>query len=278
MLVYQFYLILGNLSQSRNSTGIRVLGSETTPPVSTGGGDILSGTGSARLQKSSGGSKKPSASAKRQKNAKPSKKAKKKKKKVSSSSSSDGSESSSSDSDSDSSSSSSSQDSSKASSSSESESGNDKTKKGGKKECKRKRKNDAIWERLKDIWALEERPDHMKKRSGVRDMSLTEIIRYKEHFEKEAEKRGAGAAIFGKDKKLKVKKYKAQKDNGADKLHPARWERLPTVEPRKYWRKVPKRRENVYRHLHLGHYGAEGLVNEVTLVRLHDRYRYRTME
>jgi len=124
---------------------------------------------------------------------------------------------------------------------------------------------------LKDIWAMEDRPAHMKKKEGIKDMSITEIIQYKEHYEKEAEKRGIGGAIFGKDNKVKAKVFKKQKDNGYNKLHKARWERLPMSTPKKYWKKVPKRRDDIFRHLHLAHYGAEGLINEATLVRLHDR-------
>ena len=135
-----------------------------------------------------------------------------------------------------------------------------------------KAKEAAIWERLKDIWVMGERPAHMKNRKGIVDMSLSEIIKYKEHYEKEAEKRGVGGAIFGQDQKLKAKAFKKQNDNGSSKLHPARWERLPMVPPRKYWKKVPKKRDDIFRHLHLAHYGAEGMVNEATLVRLHDRY------
>ena len=151
------------------------------------------------------------------------------------------------------------------STSAESEDGDDKSKK------KKRKRSGTIWNRLKDIWAMEARPEHMRHRKGVKNMSLGEIIRYKEHFEKESEKRGMGEAIFGRDQKLKSKQFPAQKDNGGSKLHPARWERLPMAEPKRYWKKVPKKREDIFRHLYLAHYGAEGLVNEATLVRLHDR-------
>ena len=140
-----------------------------------------------------------------------------------------------------------------------------------KKKRKKRKKAGTIWARLKDIWAMEARPEHMRHRRGIANMSLGEIIKYKEHFEKEAEKRGVGEAIFGRDQRLRSKQFPAQKDDGSSRLHPARWERLPMVEPKKYWKKVPKKREDIFRHLYLAHYGAEGLVNEATLVRLHDR-------
>ena len=59
-----------------------------------------------------------------------------------------------------------------------------------KKKRKKRKKAGTIWNRLKDIWAMEARPEHMRHQRGIANMSLGEIIRYKEHFEKEAEKRG----------------------------------------------------------------------------------------
>ena len=135
----------------------------------------------------------------------------------------------------------------------------------------KRKASSSIWEKLKDIWSMESRPSHMRHRSGIQDMTLSEIMKYKEHYEREAQKRGMGAAIFGKDQKVKAKRYKAQRDDASTKLHPARWERLPMALPRKYWKRVPKKRDEIFRHIQLAHYGADGLVNEATLVKLHDR-------
>jgi len=226
----------------------------------TGAGASSKSAPDAEKQKKQTGDKTKEATSK----PKAEKKANRKKKKdVSSSDTSDSSNSSSSATSQDSDS-----DSSPASSSASSQS--DKTV-GKKRKRGRKSKQNSIWDRLKDIWAMEDRPAHMRKKGGIKDMSITDIIQYKEHYEKEAEKRGVGGAIFGKDSKLKAKVFKQQKDNGYNKLHKARWERLPMSTPKKYWKKVPKKREDIFRHLHLEHYGAEGLVNEATLVRLHDR-------
>ena len=142
-----------------------------------------------------------------------------------------------------------------------------------RKKGKKKKKDTASgnWEIMGKFWALEDRPAHLRIKKEVEKMSLGRLMKLKDLYEKEAEKKGIGSAIFGLDEKTSSRKYKAQRDNGVSKLHPARWERLPMAQPKKYWRKVPRKREEIFRHLHLSHYGAEGLINESTLVRLHDR-------
>ena len=79
-------------------------------------------------------------------------------------------------------------------------------------------------------------------------MTIAEISQFKDHYEKEEEKKGAGSAVYGKDQKLKPVSFKKGKDDGVSKLHPARFElRMPLSVPKKYWHKIPARRE-VYRH------------------------------
>ena len=95
-------------------------------------------------------------------------------------------------------------------------------------------------------------------------------MRIKEQYEKENERKGLGSAVYGRDKKPKAKSFKAQKDDGERKLHPARFESLPRVAPAKYWKHVPTGRSEVYRHLPLQHLGVEG-VAESTIVKLHNR-------
>ena len=82
-------------------------------------------------------------------------------------------------------------------------------------------------------------------------MSMGQLMRIKEQYEKENEKKGLGSAVYGRDKKPKAKKFKAQKDDGEKKLHPARFESLPRVAPAKFWKHVPTGRSEVYRHLPL---------------------------
>jgi hypothetical protein len=135
---------------------------------------------------------------------------------------------------------------------------------------KSKRKRNVDWELMEDMWPEEDRPKKLRSRKFVESITIDQFFKYKEHYEKEAERKGLGSAVFGKDKKPKVKKYKAMKDDGESRLHPARFVGLPRVDPSKYWEKVPTCRQEVYRHLPLRHLGLEG-INEQTIVKMHNR-------
>ena len=140
-----------------------------------------------------------------------------------------------------------------------------------KKESRRRRENDKNWELLSDMWPVETRPAHLQKKKNTLGMTLDMLLRCKEQYEKEAEKKGLGSAVYGRDGKVKPKMFKKMEDDGRKKLHPARWERLPVVEPRKYWGQLPTKRDQIFRHIPLQHYGLDGQVSEQTLVRMHDR-------
>jgi hypothetical protein len=56
----------------------------------------------------------------------------------------------------------------------------------------------------------------------VNKMSLGKAMKYKELYDKEKAKRGVGDAAFGKDQRVKATKYRAMKDDGRKRLHPAR--------------------------------------------------------
>ena len=202
----------------------------------------------------------------KKKEKKPAEKKKKKGRKVSSSSSSSASSNSvgvESSVESSDSSMSSDDDSSSQSSSSESE----KKRKKGKKASREQ----VNWDLINEMWPRDQRPKHLQKKKIVNSLSLGKLLQYKEHYEKEAEKKGLGSAVFGKDMKIRKTKYKKMTDDGQTKLHPARFSRLPLAPPRKYWKQVPKRRANIFRHFPLAHYGAEGQMAETTFVRMHDR-------
>ena len=102
-------------------------------------------------------------------------------------------------------------------------------------------------------------------------LSWPTLMALQDRYEKEAEKKGVGSAIYGKDRKLKKVVFKKKKDDGYAKLHPARWLRLPMAAPDKYWAGVPRAHEQKFRHLQLGHYGAESQINERVILSLHDR-------
>jgi hypothetical protein len=138
----------------------------------------------------------------------------------------------------------------------------------GKKSRKAKEKEDD-WQLLEEMWPLEARPAKLQSRKVVGRWSIEKIMEFKKQYEQEAERQGVGIAVFGRDKKRRAKRYKEMKDDGESKLHPARFERLPFSDPEKYWKKMPVKREEIYRHIKLDHYGAQ--VGEATIVRLHDR-------
>ena len=129
----------------------------------------------------------------------------------------------------------------------------------------------AHWQLVNEMWAFESRPTLLQDRRRVESMTIAEISQFKAHYEKEEEKKGVGAAVFGKDKKLQPVKVKKCTDDGDKKLSSARFDlRMPVSAPKKYWSMVPKKRE-VFRHLLLNHLGLEGQVSETTVVRMHDR-------
>ena len=135
----------------------------------------------------------------------------------------------------------------------------------------KRRKGSGMWDLVNEMWPLDTRPRLLQDRKTVERMSIAEISQFKEHYEKEEEKKGAGSAVYGKDRKLKPVSFRKSKDDGLTKLHAARFQlRMPLCAPKKYWHKMPARRE-VYRHFPLAHLGMEGQVSEATVVRMHDR-------
>ena len=140
-----------------------------------------------------------------------------------------------------------------------------------RRKTKKQGKRAGMWELVNEMWPLDTRPKLLQCRRTVEKMTIAEISQFKDHYEKEEEKKGAGSAVYGKDQKLKPVSFKKGKDDGVSKLHPARFElRMPLSVPKKYWHKIPARRE-VYRHFPLAHLGMEGQVSEATIVRMHDR-------
>jgi hypothetical protein len=76
-----------------------------------------------------------------------------------------------------------------------------------------------------------------------------------------------GAALYGKDLKGKRQKFKSGSDDGHTRLHKARFCRMPLSRPKKYYKLVPKRRQEIFRHFPLEHYGADNQVAEQVIVR-----------
>lgn len=140
------------------------------------------------------------------------------------------------------------------------------TGKGKKKEKKGKLDMDL----LEMIWPREDRPRKLQKARNLAGMSMKQLMKMQELYEKVQAKKGVGSAVFTKDRKPKAKTFKKKKDDGRKRLHPARWEGLPRVDPAEYWGQVPTTKTEVYRHLPLQRLGVEG-VPESTIAKLHDR-------
>jgi hypothetical protein len=143
----------------------------------------------------------------------------------------------------------------------------------GKRRKKGKSKRvDLDWELLEQLWPVEDRPPALQSQKTVRRQKLTmaEMMGLKDQFEKEQERKGVGAAVFGKDRKPKKRKFKAMTDDGEKRLHPARFVGLPRADPKRYWDQVPAAATEIYRHVPLAHLGVEG-VAEQAIVKMHNR-------
>jgi hypothetical protein len=140
----------------------------------------------------------------------------------------------------------------------------------GKRARDKKRRKVLAMEMLDLLWPKEDRPLKLQKKKNIAGMSMSKLMRMKDLYDKEQAKRGLGVAVFSRDRKPKTRKFNAGKDDGEKRLHPARWESLPRVEPSLYWQQVPTAKEEIYRHLPLQHIGVEA-VPELTIVKLHDR-------
>ena len=136
---------------------------------------------------------------------------------------------------------------------------------------KKKKGKQGKWSMLNDIWPLETRPRKLQDREYVEQQSWRTLNALQDRYEKEAERKGVGAAIFGKDRKLRKTTFGKKSDDGFARLHPARFLRLPLAAPEKYWRRVPKCHDQKFRHVQLSHYGAESQINEKVVLAMHDR-------
>jgi hypothetical protein len=90
-----------------------------------------------------------------------------------------------------------------------------------------------------------------------------------ELFAKREEKMGAVRAVFMKDLKPRKIKYKKFSDDGVKRLHPARFNPLPTGDPQSWADQNPVKREQVMKNLYMAHYGVgHGQVDTKTIVKV----------
>jgi len=84
------------------------------------------------------------------------------------------------------------------------------------------------------------------------------------------------SASYSRDKKPRSKKFKADKDNGFKKLHPARFERYPLGDIKSWFKKVPRIRSHQFKSLPLQFSGTHNKVTLKTIQAMHDRTKILT--
>lgn len=78
-------------------------------------------------------------------------------------------------------------------------------------------------------------------------------------------------ALLKKDELPPRIKFGEAKDNGVDKLHPARWLRLPFANPKDYYGQVPVKFDHKYRGLNLEFSGCSNSIADKTILLMQDR-------
>jgi hypothetical protein len=121
------------------------------------------------------------------------------------------------------------------------------------------------------LWPVEQRPKVLQCRATVNSHSMKELMKMEKMYRSQDKKMGKADRLFAKDAVLPVVKVQGGKDDRRSKLHKSTFFRMPTVDPEEYWGQMPTSREPIYRHIPLKHCGAENAVNEVVVVRMHDR-------
>ncbi len=127
------------------------------------------------------------------------------------------------------------------------------------------------FEMFNEIYPREDRPANLQRKSVVGRYSLDELMRYQTQIQEREKKDNLGEEVFTKDAKPPKTKYKKKTDDGKKRLHTARWNRLPLVPPKEYYKKTPKKRNAVIRNFPTEHYGITGQVSEATIGQMHNR-------
>ena len=121
---------------------------------------------------------------------------------------------------------------------------------------------------------MEDRPSNLQREDVVNTIdfgTLLAMAKYQKDSRVGAAD-GTTKSSFTKDTLPSTTLFKEEKDNGVKKLHSARFQlRLPLTDPKKWWHKVPLRRDHKYRAIPLKFMGCQGQVSEKTIENAHDR-------
>ena len=131
--------------------------------------------------------------------------------------------------------------------------------------------NAAIFE---ELWDKEDRPAKYRSAKEFNKLpQATAFALHKAFSEKVKQRKGTNFEAFNKSKKLKERKFKKGADDGYNKLHEARFLRIPYGPAKKWWQQVPVNRdaEGSCLDLPLEFVGMESLVAQKTQLLLHDR-------
>ena len=129
------------------------------------------------------------------------------------------------------------------------------------------------WNLLKEIWPVADRPLALQDKNTVnkKDMDTLSAL-FKMKAEKDKLDGASGLyANLAKDGDHPVVTFDKKKDNGREKLHPARFCRYPMSEPNKWYGRVPIKSKPIIRQLNLEYSGSQNSVSEKTIEFLHDR-------
>ena len=110
-----------------------------------------------------------------------------------------------------------------------------------------------------------------RKKAVVRSMRFSDLLECRRQYKEQARLEGKGDSMFEADSRLPMQRFKSGKDDRTEVFHEASMLRLPVAEPEDWWKRVPVKREPVYRNIPLKHCGCESIVNELVVVRMHNR-------
>ena len=124
---------------------------------------------------------------------------------------------------------------------------------------------------MADFFPMDQRPDYLKNRNNLGNMTVGEAIQLKEKLDAKNAKEHLGEEVFSKDGKPQSIRYKEQSDNSVSKFHPARFNRQPLTHPKNFYKHIPKKRETIVRNFPMDHLGLTGQVPDTVLGKMHNR-------
>ena len=126
------------------------------------------------------------------------------------------------------------------------------------------------WHRINEVWDKESRPKTLQNKSIVNKMSMQEIFQLHSMFVQN-EKSASKDSTARQDEIPDRISFKAKKDDGVKRLHPARWLRLPFADPSTYYDQVPVKHHRKYRNINLEFAGGANKVSDKVILNMHDR-------